>query len=1168
MADPRPDMSPSAIRKRMIGSLDPASSHPSTLAARARTFLILAATPAGLLITGFLILLAWSFLEPEAGIRMLLRIGQVLRFLVPLLGFLAGFASCGLLILLASKAAVGFREWGAGDGGGVAWLAVGTLFVGLVGLGLINYSGDGRVEILGHVLMVLPFVSTISILVVIAERRRRGALWWVWLGLPMVILALLYLSVMTGSGVRWVADGVEDAIGPVLEQLRAEGLLGDLEHTIRAIVAILLFCGLGLWAVLWSPWQPEESDRGDTRPPGPLLRIWRFLTAPLAWFRKLFGVDEERSEGQEPEDASAWVRSILAANHARPWRWEAAEAREDEDPAGFVDASNGCRRLELNETWGSLFLDAPITQDQAAAIETFVGVRGDSIGRSHRPGVLPDVLLESDEFGGGLETLAASVVAAVLLRGQGALVVVPSDAVLRQLRDRIQAVLSHIHVDGLISCCSIVDRGGISADGVDVPQILVGRVQDVEASFFDSSLDDGARRVLLAGIGGVFVAGLMDFEQEDRLELPLLIHKFRIFQISIRNWVQVLVLCSPMDDLSHLREQVRSSLFSHVYRDEVCRLGRRWIPDARVVLPTLGDDDSRFRSICDVSASCAGAWGCVVVVSAGLARERATEFERRIAAELQTRLEEPPRVHVVGATADFESVMVESRSSWVLVIEDGRSESARMAAQLDLPRLATRIVLASLPVEHGGRDSIRSSRDVLVPVLGGDKTQGLWIRHAASLIELLQVSAPIERRDWGQFGLPRVGEIPSFEDLLAEGVTAEHWMGDDTAHSDGGLVIEVAGGFELECDPPDRRRRANVKRSGDARQSDDSQGILEWVSRPRNRQSTRAITLDPERDHRIAMRSGNEIIAVRMPRSSGRIAVWHADSVDIPLRRRFDLAREISFLRSHEGRWFAPSSVALTAEGRVRIKAETQPSEHLKQAMQFSLWQADVDFTIRPEIEHWRASESTLQGDNVAFLECRALGRDRLTARGAGLELRGLVSTEGGSLDASLDRFVYSAGLSALCIGMGSSRQLETHGLHGGIWSTRDDRGESAARGFDPLLSAAFHSALERQAPGIGRLGRPLAFHDEAGGTAFVFLEPWDSMGAFWKVLKLILKEDVLRRRLVRETSGLMSKALADANAGCSLRIATARCCGLGFDTDAPHDGAAAALALESLEQG
>ncbi len=1147
-----------SLRESMLSSLSDMSSHPSRLGRRARLYTYTAALPAVVLIAGFLILLGWSFLEPEAGIRMLLRTGMFLRFLVPLFGFFAGFAATGLLVLLSSKAGVRFRMFQDEDGRGIAWLAVSALGVAAIGMALINYSGDGRIEILGHVLMVLPFVGTISALVVVAERHERRPLWWVAGVLPIVVFGLIYLSVLTGSGTRWVVDGLESRIGPTLERLRVDGLLGDLEHTIRALTAVVAFAGLGIWAILWRPWEPAKEQEQRDAPQGLLQIMVSALVSLVRWLKRCLGLVEEQPDQIEAPRSATWLTAVITEElEERDWFLPGGKAEVDSNPLWFIRAERGLPQTDRHPVWGSLFLDAPVTSDQVNALEEFIGIEGGSIERSRRPGVLPDVLIEAEAGGGGVETLAAAGIATVLLRGQGALFLVPDDESLDAMRRRILKVLEYNLIDGLVACGSLRDRKGIASDGKAVPQILVGTLGDLESAFFDSSLDDGGRRTLLGGFGGVFVASLMEFDPEQRLEVSLVLHKLRVLHISLRSWIQSMVLTDPLPSMPAAVDGIAGALFSKTQSHRGTVLRRRWAPEARVAVPILtGDSHVAFASAAaEMLRNAHPDWARVIVVMHAIPAGDAQRLASRIRGMLPEEMK-GIRIDVVGSIGGFEEIAESHPADWVLVVEDHRPESCALAAELDIGLLGSRVAWASLCATPRSRTQVPRPRALAFPILGGSTTQGHWIRHAATLIELLEPLAPIERSDWGQFGLPRNGEIPTLDELHAE----SKGLPEDVAVR----RMRTVTGFELDCDRRDRDPEA-VR--GAAALNDGN--VWSWVARPRSAGAAQGLSLDPERDHRLVLLpGGTKISVVATADPVGRIATWHADAVDIPWRRPFDLAREARFLKRFDQRLFAPESLARDAEDRVRVEARSYPVGHLSGAMRHPVWTGEVDLTVHAEVEERHVRAFGLQ--DGLLVEFRARGRNRIRARTVKWALRGLVSDEGGHLPVSLPEFQYLGGVSVLCLGMGGAEKISAVGLPGGRWTTHAECSEG--RRFDARLSASLQDALSRRAPGIERLGRLLVFHLKGGGSVVLIIEPWDSMKTVTGVLSVLFAEDAFRSRICRDARRSLKRILElEQSEGLTTELACCVVCGVGFASksdDNPDDEGRRSRVLAMLEQG
>ena len=917
-------------RDRYLKSLPRMASHPTLARSRALIFGVVAAAPALILILCFLIILIWSFAEPEAGLRLLLQVGTVLRLLIPLLVFMGGFGAAGLLIIMASKAGIRFAGADASEGGsGVLAALVATAILGAMGLGLSLWSNDGRLEILGHILLVMPFVISVALLGIAVDRIEGRSNWRIFGLIPLVIFVLMYLSVLMGTGTRFLVEVVTDFFGP--ELLLQYPQLGDLDDLVRSSSLVLLFAAIAAYMVLRRPWSGDAGDEGREKEVHEAPKS--FLSRIIDFFSNLFRSGKDDA-GDHATAAPAAIDRVLFGEE--PPSWMAGSAQKIEATEFFGRTETPAPKVDEGSFWRGMFGGRTPTIDQVAALEALLG-RGDDIQVDQdRPGVMPDLLLQG-HFGSGRSTLLTSAaVASVVLRGQYALIIVPDRRAASRLLKTIEDQLRWAQLDGLISATSIQGREDLvsARQDVDLPQILVGTVADVQALFFEGRIANQETRRLLEAIGVVMVEDLLDFDDEDRLELPFILQKIRMLQASVRHWVQFLVVIPVMDRMPAVRDHLARRLFSQVHPFETMTL-RNWnrLPDEVRVVPVA--DSGHAEAVSEICSDLPSERVRVMVVSA----------------RAETNLDGIPRrdsVVTVRSHADLDAAVSVDPIDWLVIIEDGHRGSRQLAAKIDLVRIAKQTIWISL-VSPGFRSDAQDLQLVphQVPILGASTAQGRWIRHAMEVVPNLEPMSPIDRTDWIQFGLPGVGQIPRIAD-------------DD-------LVVPV---FELELDPPDSVGGSitGVSMSG-------RRGMYHWAS-VRPGASKTASMLDSDREYRVAIRNGNQVVVVGGEEpSAGRRGYWLTeDGQAIGSENQVDFAIADELELHHGETAFAPVALRLDEVGRIRITGSPVEAGQSDRAYRYPIWEG-----------RWSLPEHEL-GSEIALVSRAApgLGTRRVNLDDAG----------------------------------------------------------------------------------------------------------------------------------------------------------------------------------------
>lgn len=1069
------------LRRVVISSLGGLAPHPSRSLGRALAYAAIGAMPAVALLVAFAVVVLWSFLEPAAGLRALLWIGDVLRGLSVLLAFMFGFGATGVLTLLASRGKLRFIDWNAESGlGGVVAGLTATVVFSVVGLGLILWSDDGRLEFVGHLLMVLPFLITLAVVILAAERAqgRRGLLTW---GLiPLLGVGILYVSVIAGSGTRALASLIRRMFGQSLVDLQLTGVLQNLDDVVRAIVAIALVSAVMMWAVIGlreksSPSEEDSEGPGDQAKPKSLLaRVW-------GWIGSLFKADPS-DPSPAPEGAGWMVEWFCGPSDSQ----DVPGRADSPDPRLFF-AIRGIPAALVRETgfWSALFPSGNVTEDQVRTLATLLGTEEISESGGEFIGVLPDVMIEVEPGSGESEFVAAAAVSVVMLRGQSVLLLAADRNACRVLDRTMRLVIEHAFLDGLVSVEVLADRDDLLAShsSRDVPQIMVATVKDVQRIIFDPMGDRNNRKAVLAAMGLLLVHDLPRFDSEDRIQLPFVLHKIRLLQASYRSWVQLAVTTSSLEGLPRLRHDLRSRLFSPNNLG-VNSLLRSWRPLPTSVIRVAGPGAEPLSAAIHAAQRLLPDWGTLIIVQPGIGELEAESIRTRIQAACES--ESTLRVEVFGSVDAMNDAVLAEPVPWVVLVEDGTRAGREIASQVDWQRWGDRCIWVGIEGHDGMGDSDASL--LHVPVIGSSLAQGAWLPHAVEICRELLSDSPIKRNDWVQFGLPEVGAIPR----LGTGA------GDE-------VVVEA---FRLECDPPDSAGAlidASHERGG---------GVFPWVSvRPGSCSSV--ADLDPGREYALRLiPPGDVVVVAGAPPAHGRLGYWMIDGQAMGASNMIDLAVASEFIFRRGSGAYVPESFALDPQGRVRIQARSVGHRIPPSAGRHPVWSLSV--VMSPE---------ELGGSRFKSVATHARGVDRCDLFRADnisratvpitLGLRELLSDQGIADRPELVDFECRMGLTALTLGWSEASKLSSDSL--GWMAGHWESGPGAPnRRLSPELTAALAFGLRRRAPGAERLGRLVAF-DTDRGPMLLLLEPWSAIGSLSALVEVVLETEPIWEALLMD---------------------------------------------------
>lgn len=177
-----------------------------------------------------------------------------------------------------------------------------------------------------------------------------------------------------------------------------------------------------------------------------------------------------------------------------------------------------------------------------------------------------DVLIEGTPGSGRTTAVVAAVVQGVVFGGEHAVFLVPrhadSQPVVERLRESYGAVGMGTFLDAGTLASGDVDswlRPKQTDDPMPVPAVLVGTLEEFETAFFGGKTSPDERRNALRRIRVMVVEDVDRWTFEDRLHLPFVLQKIRLFLAATGVTPRTLVVAPPLTPAG--REIIRRQLF-------------------------------------------------------------------------------------------------------------------------------------------------------------------------------------------------------------------------------------------------------------------------------------------------------------------------------------------------------------------------------------------------------------------------------------------------------------------------------------------------------------------------------------------------------------------------------------------------------------------------------
>ena len=813
---------------------------------------------------------------------------------------------------------------------------------------------------------------------------------------------------------------------------------------------------------------------------------------------------------EEPDPAPEWIGALREQAAAKvSLRWgvpRRASTPEFSPAASRLDLAHLFATAYDKETGKTLMP----TKDQVAALEQFDRSFEEFLSVEDHEGqcVFPsmDLLVKGAPGSGRTTLLLAVAMNAVVLRGQSALIVVPTqhkaDLFVRKLRDLASrsgvgwhVSVGRIRSDDVRSWADPLDAVGKEAEGAasfrspvgSAPDILIGTPQEYEQHLFGADFHHAIVRRALLRMQVVLIEDLSTFDARERRHLPFLLEKHRVVLASEHLPTQFLALAPDLTDYS--ADYLTERLFSERSRVPCVRLRPPERHAPWTVDVAADESDDALQQLSQIGQAA----GLRLV----LWRPGAAASDR---AKLQERL---GGVRVVGDLDELEP-------------EDGVNVDLAIyrsiTAQQQTLALASRVPgedAVLMRVTRSGTLTPRREPAHSLPVLPSVDSEALFVSHLASAVRFIAPFAPAPRDVFARLGLKGSGRLVGLAQREAS--------------------FANFAGYALQLDPPEPHAKPFAAARGQTwswvalriEGGSDLGEVQVPAARPvellRPFPRSRQLRADSAQDrlHLGEARTGDDAIAAWRTQQN--------ESLD-----RMDLAFADDLLHRHGGSLFFPLEIRFEGSNiqiggapfRDRANAESylpilEAELHLPQDLRLDFSQGGV----APDALRW-ADLREAQG-----------AVDRIDAQfwiAGTFDAIGSVSR----LNQGIPMH-YPVRVSLLALGapiaqdgtIQSDREERTRSSLAGNWTTRRERHvkESGAPKRSrpwPLLGMALTAALRESLHGLFDYTRLVAHRGTSDGVndnrAFVFfVEPSATRGTVGSVMRKLMQDAPMAKRFL-----------------------------------------------------
>lgn len=432
------------------------------------------------------------------------------------------------------------------------------------------------------------------------------------------------------------------------------------------------------------------------------------------------------------------------------------------------------------------FADAPASVDQAAGFRE-ITARASEICADASDGpwwehASADLVLEGPRGSGRTALAIATVMHAVLVRGETVLVLVPGDSKRTSLAKRIDRAASRLGVGHLVHVSELTatsveewaapprpvdedsatqprvaggEAGVPTADGHRRPHVIVGTLADFEHHFFAGVHNHDRLRTVLCSVGLVIVEDVDLFATHARIHLPFMLAKLRLLLATEGVGCQTVVTAPPLADAA--RTLVERQLLSN---GAGVRPGVRLRPMALPpgvapawvvkLAPPVDADHTAEEFVEACAAACLDAGIDAVVYSPLLSATDLESIEQRSLAESGL------RVRAIAEVDDWDAIEPADHGRVAAALHAARRGAAVGLALVGARAGEAPVVFAVSP--PGAELTEREPEHGLM-VLPGRESPTLFAQHYCSVAKFVGRLRPAPRNLWTALGLPGPGEL-------------------------------------------------------------------------------------------------------------------------------------------------------------------------------------------------------------------------------------------------------------------------------------------------------------------------------------------------------------------------------------------------------------------------
>jgi hypothetical protein len=1110
---------PETFRKEHFGI---GSSHPAAQRKTLVVFALAAFAPLALL-AAVAILLTIEFPELLFELDTLSQGAQ--------LGLMAFVFGLGFLATVALSAGVSRRlaleddRDAAPDNVGLLWIFLGVLFgIAIPVLGPNEAWLPDTVRFLCRVSAVLPVMLLLAF---IAGGQDEGAdedgkvpynrpllsTFAAVVGLLAIQTLLVSILEHLGHSVAWGSLG---GLLPFMDSLPN-----------RVGASAVLIPLLALLMAIRRTWPAMKVAHPDgEKPAGLFRRLVRFILAFLGLVPR--SAAPEKSVRQEEDDGKCpeWLQPLLEEADLSATPFEKAF----EGPTSPFETS----RPDLATFFGGI---TP-TRDQVLGLERFLRLHDDSLEATRRgesEAASSDLLLLGDHGAGRSRTLHACILAATIVRGQGALVIVPDGIQRQNTVDRVQRDLDALGMRDFLAVDALdgqllgpwiqaqaraiqaSEEGNAAPESpAPLPEIMVATLDELERQLFGrqcSQSEAKALRQLLACHDAVFVEDLDHFRGPRRAHLPFVLDKLRLFQSAIFRRPQVVVVGPRMDPaaLSVVGERLFGVRAFDTAQNTVTLQPRAVDPCWMVELKFAKAEEieeARER----LSRLATGKGLNTLLYVRAIDEDTARVQEQRLA-EGNGRLQvvgELDRLDLLdGADPDLALYTASLRTDELVQLRAGASG---------------RTVIVSLGYLSTSTESLPEYSTDTVPIFPPREAEALGALHLATSLPLLPPSIPVPAAAWMDVGF--APQLADAEDLLERPLGT--WRLD-----------EIPG-------------------------RDDIERLVVLRSNPPTAPAIDTSVVLPADRWRLGRSRSDGTFHLRLdPRSEGEnraLAAWRERSEEGTVIAPCELAHVDELELERKGRRLVPRTLQERSDGRLAIIA--MPAQGDGRDATHPLLDLTLEF---PESCDVRVSfHSPDRG--VAVVAAQTPNCVLHT------DLVGLATEYGTEQQFRPYRFSQSTWAGALLLGPRKLHQSDIEPVLRRLFSRRRSTRSHEDAQFLPALTAALNRAFSLHFEGSPWFARVAAFSLEDLGKArpaeavCFLLQPEAVHHAVSSSADIGLRSDPLTEAFLKTAADVLEhcSSLNPADQSAYLRSLTSPCIGVDGDLQLTRSSAALKAAMES----